>query len=100
MASLANLSTISSSSAARLSSIRNSSSNSFLLTKSSPNSIKMLSTPLRQCFNHKRLVLKAKDNSVIDAPTTSSINDDLMAKIVDSTLQILKGVNLVIYEGE
>ncbi|KAI3911433.1 hypothetical protein MKW98_010320 [Papaver atlanticum] len=111
MASLANFSTISSSSAAHLSSIRNSSSNSFLLTKSSPNSIKLLSTP-RQCFNHRRLVLKAKANSVIDAPTTSSIDGvsdspkvllevkDLTAKIADSGSQILKGVNLVIYEGE
>ncbi|KAI3923650.1 hypothetical protein MKW98_011280 [Papaver atlanticum] len=112
MASLASFSTISSSSAARLSSIRNSSSNSFLHTKSYPNSIKLLFTPPRQCFNHKRLVLKAKAISVIDAPTTSSINDvsdspkvllevkDLTAKIADSGLQILKGVNLVIYEGE
>ncbi|KAI3969056.1 hypothetical protein MKW92_021689 [Papaver armeniacum] len=75
--------------------------------------IKLLSTPPRQCFNHKRLVLKAKANSVIDAPITSSINDvsdspkvllevkDLTAKIADdSGSQILKGVNLVIYEGE
>ncbi|KAI3993701.1 hypothetical protein MKX01_002714 [Papaver californicum] len=111
MASLANFSTISSSSATRLSSFRNSSSASFLFTKSSTNSIKLLSTP-RQCFNHKRLVLKAKSNSVIDAPTTSSIDDvsespkvllevkDLTAVIVESGLQILKGVNLVIYEGE
>ncbi|RZC54151.1 hypothetical protein C5167_013009 [Papaver somniferum] len=109
MASLASFSTISSSSAARLSSLRNSSSNSFVLTKSSPNSIKLLSTPPRQ---YKRLVLKAKANSVIDAPTTSYINDvsdspkvllevkDLTAKIADSGEQILKGVNLVIYEGE
>ncbi|KAI3845435.1 hypothetical protein MKW92_004887 [Papaver armeniacum] len=106
MASLANFS-----SAARLSSYRNSSSNSFLLTKSSPNSIKLLSTP-RQCFNHKRLILKAKANSVIDAPTTSSIDGvsdspkvllevkDLTAKIAETGSQILKGVNLVIYEGE
>ncbi|XP_026415455.1 ABC transporter I family member 6, chloroplastic-like [Papaver somniferum] len=112
MASLANFSTISSSSAARLSSFRNPSSNSILLTKSSPNSIKLLSTPPRQCFNHKRLVLKAKANSVIDAPTTSSIDGvsdspkvllevkDLTAKIAESGTQILKGLNLVIYEGE
>ncbi|XP_026426681.1 ABC transporter I family member 6, chloroplastic-like [Papaver somniferum] len=111
MASLANFSTISSSSAARLSSFGNSSSNSFLLTKSSPNSIKLLSTP-RQCFNHKRLILKAKANSVIDAPTSSPIDGvsdspkvllevkDLTAKIAASGEQILKGVNLVIYEGE
>ncbi|KAI3994132.1 hypothetical protein MKX01_012389 [Papaver californicum] len=111
MASLANFSSISSSSATSLSSFRNSSSTSFLFTKSSTNSIKLLSTP-RQCFNHKRLVLKAKANSVIDAPTTSSIDDvsespkvllevkDLTAVICESGLRILKGVNLVIYEGE
>ncbi|MCL7021726.1 hypothetical protein MKW94_001492 [Papaver nudicaule] len=106
MASLANFTTISSSSATRLSSFRNS---SLLFTKSSTNSIKLLSTP-RQC---KRLVLKVKAaNSVIDAPTTSSIDDvndspkillevkDLTAIIIKTGEQILNGVNLVIHEGE
>ncbi|MCL7038854.1 hypothetical protein MKW94_017440 [Papaver nudicaule] len=106
MASLANFTTISSSSAIRLSSFRNS---SLLFTKSSTNSVKLLSTP-RQC---KRLVLKVKAaNSVIDAPTTSSIDDvndspkillevkDLTAIIIKTGEQILNGVNLVIHEGE
>ncbi|OVA13689.1 ABC transporter-like [Macleaya cordata] len=110
MSSLLHFSTPSPSSRLSSSSFRNSPSNSLLFTKSTLRSIRLPSISRR--FNQNRLSLTANASSVVDSPTTSAVDSgggspklllevkDLTAVIAESQLPILKGVNLVIYEGE
>ena len=88
-----------------------SSSSHSLLKFSPPNSLKFTLPALRPRSNHHRLSLSSVTASLsaVDSPESSHIQNEkklllevkgLTAVIAESKQQILKGVNLTIYEGE
>ncbi|KAK4593524.1 hypothetical protein RGQ29_017581 [Quercus rubra] len=93
------------------SSFPSSSSSHSLLKFSPPNSLKFTLPALRPRSNHHRLSLSSVTASLsaVDSPESSHIQNEkklllevkgLTAVIAESKQQILKGVNLTIYEGE
>ncbi|XP_050244757.1 ABC transporter I family member 6, chloroplastic-like isoform X2 [Quercus robur] len=92
-------------------SLPSSSSSHSLLKFSPPNSLKFTLPALRPRSNHYRLSLSSltASHSAVDSPESSYIQNEkklllevkgLTAVIAESKQQILKGVNLTIYEGE
>ncbi|XP_077232798.1 non-intrinsic ABC protein 7 [Tasmannia lanceolata] len=105
-------SSLSSSSSSYLSlhSYRNSPSNSSIFTISTPKSLHFTTSHSR--FHRGRRSLRPDASLAVDSPTASGINrseesrklilevNDLTAVISESKQEILRGINLSIYEGE